>query len=104
MLAKGLENPWAVEPLPDGDLLVTEKPGRMRIVSAKGEIGEPIAGVPAGRCPRARAACSTSRSARPSIRDRTIYWSYSEPREGGNATSVARGVLSADRRSSSRCG
>jgi glucose/arabinose dehydrogenase len=31
-------------------------------------------------------------------RDRTIYWSYSEPRRGGNATSVARGVLSADNR------
>ncbi len=31
--------------------------------------------------------------------DRTIFWSYSEPREGGNGTSVARGVLAADRRS-----
>ena len=33
--------------LPSGDLLVTEKPGRIRIVSAAGKIGEPIAGVPA---------------------------------------------------------
>ena len=53
-------------------------------------------------CPRwtrgARAACSMSRSAPTFDSDRTIYWSYSEPRKGGNATSVARGVLSADRR------
>src|SRR5688500_4707870 len=47
VVARGLVNPWAVEPLPGGDLLVTEKPGRMRIVSAAGAIGEPISGVPA---------------------------------------------------------
>src|SRR5512134_1193691 len=46
VLAKGLQQPWAVEPLPDGDLLVTEKPGRLRIVTAKGETLAPIAGVP----------------------------------------------------------
>lgn len=43
VLTKGLSTPWAVEPLPGGDLLVTEKPsGRLRIVSATGEIGERI--------------------------------------------------------------
>ncbi len=47
VLAKGLEHPWAVEPLPQGDLLVTEKPGRLRIISAKGELGQPITGLPA---------------------------------------------------------
>ncbi|HEY0820132.1 MAG TPA: PQQ-dependent sugar dehydrogenase, partial [Rhizobacter sp.] len=36
VLATGLVRPWAVEPLPDGALLVTEKPGRMRIVSSTG--------------------------------------------------------------------
>src|SRR5690554_5551089 len=36
VLTDGLEHPWAVEPLPDGGLLVTERPGRMRIVSAAG--------------------------------------------------------------------
>jgi glucose/arabinose dehydrogenase len=38
-LAKGLNNPWAVEPLLNGDLLITEKSGNLRIISAKGEIG-----------------------------------------------------------------
>src|SRR5688572_17036966 len=47
VVASGLVKPWAIEPLPGGDLLVTEKPGRMRIVSASGNIGAPIDGVPA---------------------------------------------------------
>jgi glucose/arabinose dehydrogenase len=98
VLAKGLEHPWAVEPLPDGDLLVTEKPGRMRIITAKGEKGQPISGVPAvddrGQGGLLDVALSPTFAS-----DRTIYWSYSEPRKGGNATSVARGVLSSDRKS-----
>ena len=97
VIAKGLERPWAVEPLPGGDLLVTEKPGRIRIVTAGGEIGQPIAGVPKvdarGQGGLLDVALSPTFDS-----DRTIYWSYSEPRQGGNATSVARGVLSADRR------
>ena len=97
VIAKGLEHPWAVEPLPDGALLVTEKPGRMRIVTARGEKGQPIAGVPEvdarGQGGLLDVALSPSFAS-----DRTIYWSYSEPRDGGNATSVARGVLSSDRR------
>lgn len=60
VLAKGLANPWAVEPLPGSDVLVTEKPDRLRIVSAKGEVGPPIAGVPKVDG-AARVDCSTSR-------------------------------------------
>lgn len=96
VLAKGLEHPWAVEPLPGGDLLVTERPGRMRIVAASGGVGEPIQGLPAvaarGQGGLLDVALSPAFDS-----DRTLFWSYSEPREGGNATSVARGVLSADR-------
>ena len=97
VLAKGLDHPWAVEPLPGGDLLVTEKSGNMRIISANGDMGEPIAGVPPvlnrGQGGLLDVALSPSFSS-----DRTIFWSYTEPRENGNATSVARGVLSQDRR------
>jgi glucose/arabinose dehydrogenase len=96
VLAKGLEKPWAVEPLPGGDLLVTEKAGRMRIVTAKGELREPIAGVPPvdarGQGGLLDVALSPTFGT-----DRTIFWSYAEPREGGNGTTVARGVLSQDR-------
>src|SRR5689334_7266445 len=45
VVAKGLEHPWSVEPLPDGQFLVTERPGRMRVVSASGDISDPIAGI-----------------------------------------------------------
>lgn len=96
VVTAGLDKPWAVEPLPGGDLLVTEKPGRLRIISASGTKGEPITGLPAvdsrGQGGLLDVALSPTFPA-----DRMIYWSYSEPREGGNATSVARGKLSADR-------
>jgi len=114
VLATGLQNPWAVEPLPDGSFLVTEKPGRMRIVSAAGKVGEPIEGL----TPVAQGGV-TSESGQGGLppitargqgglldvalspafeKDRTIFWSFSEQREGGSGTSVARGVLSADGR------
>ncbi|HEX5574651.1 MAG TPA: PQQ-dependent sugar dehydrogenase, partial [Gemmatimonadales bacterium] len=96
VLAKGLEYPWAVEPLPDGNLLVTEKPGRVRIVSAQGQIGPPIAGLPKVDAQGQGGLLDVALSPKFES-DNTIFWSYSEPREGGNATSVARGVLSPDR-------
>lgn len=96
VLASGLVKPWSVEPLPGGDLLVTEKPGRLRIVSAAGQIGEPISGVPAVDDGNQGGLLDVALS--PTFEsDRTIYWSFTEPRDGGNATSVARGVLSQDR-------
>jgi glucose/arabinose dehydrogenase len=97
VLAKGLEHPWAVEPLPGGDLLVTEKPGRMRIISAAGEKGPPLAGVPEVDARGQGGLLDVALSPKFES-DRTVYWSYSEPRQGGNATSVARGVLSQDRK------
>ncbi|HYE43625.1 MAG TPA: PQQ-dependent sugar dehydrogenase, partial [Caulobacteraceae bacterium] len=47
VVASGLEKPWAVEPLADGRFLVTEKPGRLRIVGQDGQLSPPVAGVPA---------------------------------------------------------
>jgi len=99
VVAKGLETPWAVEPLPGGDLLVTERPGRLRIVSAAGVVGEPIAGAPAvfarGQGGMLDVALSPAFAT-----DRTIFWSFSEERpDGGNGTCIARGTLSADRKS-----
>jgi glucose/arabinose dehydrogenase len=45
-VAKGLEHPWGLAFLPDGRMLVTERPGRMRIVTAQGVVSAPVAGVP----------------------------------------------------------
>lgn len=95
VVTTGLEHPWAVEPLPDGDFLVTERPGRMRIVTAAGEKREPISGLPEVDAGRQGGLLDVALN--PSFpSDRTIFWSYSEPRDGGNATSVARGLLSED--------
>jgi glucose/arabinose dehydrogenase len=59
-------------------------------------VGQPIAGVPRvdarGQGGLLDVALSPSFDT-----DRTIYWSFSEPRQGGNGTSIARGVLSPDR-------
>lgn len=97
VLARGLDHPWAVEPLPDGALLVTERAGRLRIVSPGGALGEPIAGLPAVDA-RGQGGLLDVALSPQFASDRTLYWSYTEPREGGNGTSVARGVLSADGR------
>ena len=113
VLARGLDRPWAVEPLPGGDFLITEKPGQMRIVSAQGKVGQPIGGLlPVGS---GGTSASSGQGGLPPItargqgglldvalspnfaRDRTIFWSFSEEREGGSGTSVARGVLTPDR-------
>ncbi len=95
VVATGLVNPWALERLPDGRWLITERPGRMRIVTAQGAIGAPIAGLPAvlaqGQGGLLDVALSPSFAA-----DRLVYWSYAEPRTGGSGTAVARGRLSAD--------
>ena len=97
VIASGLEHPWSVEPLPDGQFLVTERPGRLRLVSASGQVGEPIEGIPAVAAGGQGGLLDVALS--PTFaNDRTIFWTFSEPREGGNGTAIARGVLSPDRR------
>ena len=95
VVAEGLSHPWGLALLPDGDWLVTERPGRLRIITADGQVGEPIAGLPAVDA-RGQGGLLDVILGPDFSSDRRIYWSYAEPREGGNATSVARGVLSDD--------
>jgi glucose/arabinose dehydrogenase len=97
VVARGLRKPWSVEPLPGGGFLVSEKGGNLRIVSANGQIGEPIAGVTPVDARGQGGLLDVALSPRFAT-DRTVFWSFTEPREGGNGTSVARGVLSADNR------
>jgi aldose sugar dehydrogenase len=95
VMAKGLVNPWAVEPLPDGSVLVTEKAGRMRVITKDGRVGEPLQGLPEVHARGQGGLLDVTVSPR-FASDRTVYWSFSEPRQDGNGTSVARAVLSKD--------
>ncbi len=95
VVASGLVEPWGLALLPDGRWLVTERPGRLRLVTPEGAVGEPVAGLPAVDA-RGQGGLLDVIVGPTFADDRLIYWSYSEPREGGNATSVARGRLSDD--------
>lgn len=95
VLAGGLEHPWGAVLLPDGDMLVTERPGRLRLVSAEGAVGEPIEGVPdvfaQGQGGLLDVALDPDFAT-----NRTVYLSFAEDRDGGAATSVGRGRLNDD--------
>jgi len=92
VVASGLTRPWAVEPMADGRFLVTEKGGAMRLVSADGKLSAPIAGVPAVD-PKGQGGLLDVALSPTFANDSLVYWTYSEPREGGSGTSVARGRL-----------
>jgi aldose sugar dehydrogenase len=90
-VATGLGNAWALEFLPDGAMLVTEKAGRMRIVR-DGRPGAALAGLPRVDA-RGQGGLLDVALGPDFARDGLVYWSFSEPRDGGNGTSVARGRL-----------
>ena len=96
VIARGLNHPWAIVFLPDGRMLVTERAGRLRVVTREGAISDPVAGLPAVDARNQGGLLDVVLS--PTFAsDRLIYWSYSEPRGNDeNGTSVARGRLSAD--------
>ncbi|HEY8265478.1 MAG TPA: PQQ-dependent sugar dehydrogenase [Steroidobacteraceae bacterium] len=96
-VAHGLEHPWSLAFLPDGRMLVTERPGRLRYVTREGALSDPIAGLPAvyadgqgGLLDVILDPAFASNS--------TIYFSYAEPGEGDtNGTAVARARLDGGR-------
>jgi glucose/arabinose dehydrogenase len=91
-VAAGLEVPWSLAFLPDGDLLVTERPGRMRIVSASGQVSPPLAGVPqvhaAGQGGLLDVVLGPDFA-----RDGRIYFSFAQATDNGARTAVASAVL-----------
>ena len=98
IIASGLEHPWGLQFLPDGRKLVTERPGRLRIVTDDGKVSAPITGVPAVVA-RDQGGLLDVALAADFATSGSIFLSYSEPRDGmKNGTSVmrARLALSAD--------
>ena len=92
-IVKGLANPWALQFLPDGRMLITERPGTLRIASRDGKLSEPLAGVPnvaaigqGGLLDIALAPDFAASS--------LVFFSFSEPRQGNtNGTAIGRGKL-----------
>ncbi len=91
-VASGLENPWGLAFLPDGRMLVTERPGRLRLVETNGQLSRPITGLPSVMA-RGQGGLLGIALDPAFARNRLVYLSFSEPRSGGNGTSVARGRL-----------
>lgn len=96
VVAEGLSHPWGLAFLPDGRLLVSERPGRLRLVSQQGELSDPLEGLPelyaqgqGGLLDLALAPDFQS--------SQMVYFSFSEPGEGGASTAVGRGRLEDDR-------
>jgi len=92
-VASGLASAWALEFLPDGRMLVTEKAGALRIIGKDGTKGPPVTGVPAvdsqGQGGLLDVALDPEYAA-----NQTVYFSYAEPREGGkNGTTLAKARL-----------
>lgn len=93
VVAQGLQHPWGMQFLSDGRYLVTERPGHLVVVGKDGKKSAPISGVPTvfndgqGGLLDVLLAPDFAQSG-------TVFFSFSEPREGGkNATSVARAKL-----------
>ncbi len=91
-IAKGLAHPWSLAFLPDGRMLVTERPGRMRIVGRDGKLSKPLAGVPKVFA-ESQAGLMDVILDHGFAQNRTVYFSYVEPYRGGGRIAIARAAL-----------
>jgi glucose/arabinose dehydrogenase len=95
-VATGLVNPWAIAFLPDGRALVTERPGRLRVLAADGSLSAPLGGVPEVFA-RDQGGLLDVVLDPDFANNRWVYLSYAEPGEGDtNGTAVMRGRLAPD--------
>ena len=95
-IATGLQNPWGLAVLPDGRYLVTERPGRLRVVTPQGGVSTALSGVPTvfaqGQGGLLDVALDPAFAT-----NRRVYLSFAEPGSNGTAgTAVFRGELNAD--------
>lgn len=97
-VAEGLQNPWAMAAIGEGRWLVTERPGRMRVVEPDGRVGEPLTGVPAVVA-SGQGGLLDLVTDRDFSRNGRVHFCFSEPGAGGNSTALATARLAPDRRS-----
>jgi glucose/arabinose dehydrogenase len=95
-VAEGLEHPWAVAVTPDGPVLVTERPGRLRVVRDGELLPDPVAGLPEVLAEEQGGLLDVAVG--PDFADdRMIYWTYAKPTGNGtSAAAAARGRLADD--------
>jgi glucose/arabinose dehydrogenase len=92
-LAEGLEHPWAMALLPDGRMLVTERPGRMRVIDAAGKLDPvPIANLPRVD-PRGQGGLLDVVLHPKFASNNLVYWTYVQRDDKGFGTELARGKL-----------
>ncbi len=98
VVARGLQHPWAVAFLPEGRFLVSERPGRLRVVEADGSLGAPLGGVPPVVA-RGQGGLLDVVTDSGFARNATLYFCFSEPAAtgSGNGTALARARLAPDR-------
>ncbi len=94
-VARGLDTPWSMAFLPDGRLLLTERPGRMRLVGTDGTVSAPLAGVPEVHA-RGQGGLLDVALSPDFATDRTIVFSFAQPTARGARTAVARARLDAE--------
>jgi glucose/arabinose dehydrogenase len=91
-VVRGLENPWGLDFLPDGRMIITERPGRLRIATPDGTLGAPVSGVPAvyanGQGGLLDVALDPDFA-----NNQLVYLTYAEPEGELAGTSAARGRL-----------
>ena len=92
IVASGLEHPWALAFLPGGDMLVTERPGRLRIVDKAGALSAPVAGLPAVDT-RDQGGLLDVAVDPAFAENNTIYFTFAELVDGKNGTALAKGTL-----------
>ena len=96
IIADGLQNPWGLDFLPNGEAIVTERPGRMRILTKEG-LSEPIAGVPTVHA-RGQGGLLDIAIATDFETSGTVFFTFSEPGWVGAGTALPRGRLVPDGR------
>jgi glucose/arabinose dehydrogenase len=91
-VASGLVTPWSLAFLPDGRMLVTERPGRLRVVTRNGQLSPPVTGVPEVWA-TGQGGLHDVALDKDFARNGTLYLCYAERTGNGGRTSVARGKL-----------
>ncbi len=91
-IASGLVHPWALAFLSDGRMLVTERPGRMRIVSTGGQLSPPLKNVPEVWA-SGQGGLLDVITDNGFMQNNTIYFCFAERTSGGGRTAVARAKL-----------